>query len=122
VRPACLQLYAVIHYSQRGLAQHVEAEACAGGFTMLREAPGYLESCLQYGTYSWLGTNEFMVSSKLDSSWPPHTPPLKSIDQLFGGYMRRNDLSLVPNYSLTQSVEVLTANTFVMQSCTSPKF
>jgi hypothetical protein len=35
--------------------------------------------------------------------------------------MRRNDLYLVANYSLTQSVEALTANTFVMQSFTSSK-
>jgi hypothetical protein len=44
---------------------------------MLWEAPGYLKSCLQYGTYSWLGTNVFMVSSKLDSTWPPPYPSQK---------------------------------------------
>jgi hypothetical protein len=30
-----------------GLAQHLESGACAGGFTMLREAAGYIETCLQ---------------------------------------------------------------------------
>jgi hypothetical protein len=52
---------------------------------MLREASGYLESRLQYGMYSWLGTNEFMVSSKLDSSWPPHTPLSKVLTNFVEG-------------------------------------
>lgn len=30
-----------------GLAQHLESGACAGGFTMLREAARYIETCLQ---------------------------------------------------------------------------
>ncbi|KAJ5963477.1 zinc finger protein [Penicillium vulpinum] len=30
-----------------GLVQHLESGACAGGLTMLREAAGYIENCLQ---------------------------------------------------------------------------